>query len=100
MEKKTRRRRTTFLSKIMKLAFIVFTIYALATLVSVQLTNSQKKQQLAELEIKGQELEEENSEYQDIIDNENEKEYLERIAREKYGYGYPNEIKFYDTSRN
>ena len=26
--------------------------------------------------------------------------YMERLAREEYNYAYPDEFRFYDTSRN
>lgn len=37
-------------------------------------------------------------EYEYLLDDENRLEYIERIAREKYGYVAPGERAFYDSS--
>ena len=39
-----------------------------------------------------------NQELSDIVNGENEKAYMERLAREKYGYAKTNEKVFYDIS--
>lgn len=38
------------------------------------------------------------SEYEYLLDEDNQLEYIERIAREKYGYVSPGERAFYDSS--
>lgn len=37
-------------------------------------------------------------EYEYLLDEDNQLEYIERIAREKYGYVAPGERAFYDSS--
>ncbi|MBE6747185.1 MAG: hypothetical protein E7558_07015 [Ruminococcaceae bacterium] len=38
------------------------------------------------------------SEYEYLLDEKNQLEYIERIARERYGYVAPGERAFYDSS--
>ena len=35
-----------------------------------------------------------------ILDSGDTDLYMEKLAREEYGYAYPDEFRFYDTSRN
>lgn len=37
-------------------------------------------------------------EYEYLLDEDNQLEYIERVAREKYGYVSPGERAFYDSS--
>ena len=60
----------------------------------------EKQEELKVLENKAAELEAENAAYQSILDEEDERTYMERIAIEKLGYAYPNERRFYDTTRS
>ena len=45
-------------------------------------------------------LEAENASYESILNEDDERTYMERIAMEKLGYAYPDERRFYDTTRN
>ncbi len=42
----------------------------------------------------------ENAELQRTLDNDDLSAYMERIALEERGYAYPDERRFYDTSRD
>ncbi|MBR0142426.1 MAG: hypothetical protein IJM19_09305 [Ruminococcus sp.] len=44
--------------------------------------------------------EKENEELQKILDSDDISEYMEKVALEKYGYAYPDERRFYETSRD
>lgn len=83
-----------------KLAFLAFVIYGLISIISVQVTISENRDELASLQKKADELEEKNGEYERLLSVADEKEYMEQLAIEKLGYAYPNEIRFYDVSRN
>lgn len=83
-----------------KLAFFAFVIYALVSIISVQVTLAEKKEQLATLEQKAEQLKSENDEYDRLLNIDDEKAYMEKIAMDKLNYAYPTEIRFYDTSRN
>lgn len=41
-----------------------------------------------------------NADLKRIIDSGDIDAYMEKLAREEYGYAYPDEFRFYDTSRN
>lgn len=70
------------------------------TIVNQQVGLLEKKEQLAELEQRKEELIAANDEYQRILNVVDEREYMERVAIEVLGYAYPSEIRFYDTSRH
>ncbi len=57
----------------------------------------------AELKIlqeKTQEVEAENVELQRILEDDDINAYMEKVAIEEMNYAYPNERRYYDTSRN
>ncbi len=58
----------------------------------------QKAIQLTELEERKQQLEQIKEEYNYLLDKNQRLEYIERIAREEYGYISPGERAFYDSS--
>ncbi len=88
------------LRNFIRLAFFAFVIYALVSIISVQVTLSEKKDELAALKAQSEELKEKNSDSQHLLEVDDEKEYMERIAIEELGYSYPNETRYYDVSRN
>ena len=76
----------------------VFVLYCICSIVLTQAEIAEKKQELAVLYEKAQKLENENDEYQSILSEEDEREFMERYATEVLGYAYPNERRFYDTA--
>jgi len=72
----------------------------LVSIISVQISTAEKKQQLAALQKKAEELKEKNAEYERLLNASDEKKYMEQLAIGRLGYAYPNEIRFYDISRN
>ena len=83
-----------------RLAFVLFVGYCLVSIISVQISTAEKKQQLAALQKKAEELKEKNAEYERLLNASDEKKYMEQLAIGRLGYAYPNEIRFYDISRN
>ena len=61
---------------------------------------SEKQQELEVLKAQAEALEAENASYESILNEDDERTYMERIAMEKLGYAYPDERRFYDTTRN
>lgn len=88
------------LHSIFKLAFLVFVLYSLISIISVQITISENKDELLALQKKEDELVEKNGEYERLLNVSDQKEYMEKLAIDKLGYAYPNETRFYDVSRN
>ncbi|MCM1547669.1 MAG: hypothetical protein NC034_04865 [Ruminococcus sp.] len=75
----------------------------ISCVVSIIVTNSshaEMKKELDALNIKTEELEAENAELERILADNDMDAYMEKIAIEKMNYAYPDERRFYDTSRN
>ena len=49
---------------------------------------------------KTEEIEAENVELQRILEDDDMNAYMEKLAIEEMNYAYPNERRYYDTSRN
>lgn len=47
-----------------------------------------------------EEVEADNAELQRTLDEDDINAYMEKLAIEKMNYAYPNERRYYDTSRN
>lgn len=69
-------------------------------IISVQSSIAEKKNELNELNEQIGEYEVANEDLARIIDSGDTDSYMEMLAREEYGYAYPDEFRFYDTSRN
>ncbi|MGN1089479.1 MAG: hypothetical protein ACI4Q6_03680 [Huintestinicola sp.] len=79
---------------------LVLIIACLVSIVSDKVELAEKQQELAVLREHAKELEIENAGYASILSEEDERTYMERIATEKLGYAYPEERRFYDTTRS
>lgn len=83
-----------------------FVNFLLFVLVAVMLFNcfsmfrkiNDKKKKLNELKVQYEQALIQKSEYEYLLGEDNQLEYIERIAREKYGYVSPGERAFYDSS--
>lgn len=79
---------------------VLVLIVCIVTVVSLQSDIAEKKIELDQINRQIDELEEENDELQRILDENNMDSYIEKLAREKYDYAYPDEYRYYDTSRS
>lgn len=61
---------------------------------------AEKQAVLRALEEEKEALTAENASYASILNEDDERAYMERIAIELYGYAYPSERRFYDTTRS
>ena len=75
---------------------IVCTVLFITTSRDCRVKNNEAK--LIEEQIK--DYEKENEELQKILDSDDISGYMEKVALEKYGYAYPDERRFYETSRD
>lgn len=96
---KKKPKRNFFLGTLLRLALIAFSIYCAASIVSGQVEIARKREELVGLQRKYEELQVENDELQRILASGDERTYMETVAIGQLGYGYPSEIRFYDTSR-
>ena len=85
---------------ISRTAVIVAIIGCTVSVVSIQSNIAEKKTELAQVQKQIDNLTAENEDLEWILDSGDIDSYMERLAREEYNYAYPDELRFYDTSRN
>lgn len=84
-------------SIILAVLFTALVCYFVATLISLQTKVSAEKEAVTELSRQHQQQLNENAELEMIIENGDEDAYIEKIAREQYGYAMPDERVYYDS---
>ena len=84
-------------SIILAVLFAALVCYFVATLISLQSKVKAEEKAYEELSQTYQEQLNENAELEMIIENGNEDAYIEKIAREQYGYAMPDERVYYDS---
>lgn len=91
------KRQSSIILRIVLLLFAVFMIYYLGSLIkefsSAESNLNASKTKQNELELKVEEL-------SNLLENGNDQDFIERAAREKLGYVYPDEHKYIDISGN
>lgn len=91
------KRQSSIILRIVLLLFAVFMIYYLGSLIkefsSAESNLNASKAKQNELELKVEEL-------SNLLENGNDQDFIERAAREKLGYVYPDEHKYIDISGN
>lgn len=85
-------------SILLKIALLIFVVYLIYSVSSLQLTLSDKKDQLASLQEEHASLEMKNERLENLIKGGSEGDYIERIARQRLGYAYADEDIFVDAS--
>ncbi len=85
-------------SVILAVLFCALVCYFVATLISLQVQVRAQENNVAELSNQYQQQLDDNAELQRLIDEGNESDYIEKIAREQYGYAKPDERVYYDSS--
>ncbi len=85
-------------SVILGVLFFAVVCYFVAILISLRTTVSAEEKSLEDLKTSYQQQLNENAELEMIIENGNESDYLEKVAREQYGYAKPDERVYYDSS--
>lgn len=85
-------------SIILAVLFCALVCYFVATLISLQSKVKAQENSVAELKAQYQQQLDDNAELQMVLDGGNEAEYIERIAREQYGYAKPEERVYYDST--
>jgi len=80
--------------------FIILIGACVISIIGDKVELNEKQQELEALKAQAETLEAENASYESILNEDDERTYMERIAMEKLGYAYPDERRFYDTTRN
>lgn len=104
MTKKKKKRKVkdkSFFSNIpFKIVAIALIICCTAISVSTEYDRMEKEEELLIIKEKIKDYENENAELQQNLEGDDMTAYIEKVAREEFNYAYPDEQRFYDTSRN
>ncbi len=94
------RRRAVIGWIVSKLVAIGLVVACVISFVSTQATLLEKRQEQQELEAAIEAAKEEQEELEKFIEADDIEGYMEKAAIEELNYAYPNERRFFDTSRN
>ncbi len=86
----------------MRIAGVLFMLFCVVSIISAQNGIVEKQQELAKIEEEIEIMKMENEELMDIIESDDIGRYMEKLAVENgsYSYAYPDERRYYDTSRD
>ena len=82
-------------SRLLKIAVCLFVVYIAYSIVVQQLEIRDRKMMLEAVQQQCQQQSEER-----LLAMSDDKDYIERIARERLGYAYPDEKVYIDSSKN
>ena len=97
-ENNTPKKKRSFVSGFFKLAVVCVAGYVAFSLVSLQIELADKQKTLAKLEEQKQELMISNEEKKELIEKSDQDQFVEQIAREYFGFAYPDEQIYIDIS--
>lgn len=97
LRKKKKKGMFSLLSKLIIIAVIIGCI---VSIIVTQADISQMQKKLDSIVSRTKEVEADNAELQRTLDEDDINAYMEKLAIEKMNYAYPNERRYYDTSRN
>jgi len=95
-----RKKKGLFNSGLVKLAAGALVIGCAALIITTEKDCAEKEKQLIAIQEKIDTYEAENMELQRVLDSDDMSAYMEKVAIEERGYAYPDERRFYDTSRD
>ncbi|MBQ8687954.1 MAG: septum formation initiator family protein [Ruminococcus sp.] len=99
--KKAKNKKSKLLFRILQRGAIAAAIIGCTVLIiSVQSDIAEKQGELQDIKEQINAYEAENEDLARILNSGDTDRYMEKLAREDYGYAYPDEFRFYDTSRN
>ena len=98
--KKQKKTKRLFNKDLVRLTAIGIVVGCTALIISIEKDSSEKESQLASIQSKINDYETENMELQRVLESDDLSYYMEKIAMEERGYAYPDERRFYDTSRS
>ncbi|MGN0520824.1 MAG: septum formation initiator family protein [Candidatus Fimenecus sp.] len=95
---KAKKRKPQKHSFILTLALLLAAGYFVISFISAQLEIREKEKEAAQIQAQIVAQQAENERLQAVVDGGDEKEYIERVAREKLGYVMPDEKVYYDIT--
>lgn len=102
MRRRNAKERRRALIKNIAIAAVSSTVCAVCvfSIISSLTTLKQKREELAEIEAATVIAQTENQELMRILEDDDMRAYMEKVAIEDMNYAYPNERRFYDASRD
>lgn len=85
---------------IVKFAFAVIILFLIASVINMQFELKELKERKAALDTEIADVEDNIKEIQMRLDTPLTEEYIEKVAREKFGFRKPNEIIFHNNIPN
>ncbi len=85
---------------LVKLAAVSVIIGCGVLIVTTERDCAEKEKELSKIQAEIDSYEEENTELQRVLESDDISSYMEKVAVEERGYAYPDERRFYDTSRD
>ena len=85
---------------LVKLAAVAIVIGCGVLIATTQKDCAAKEEQMARIQTKIDAYETDNAELQRVLDSDDLNEYMEKVALEERNYAYPDERRFYDTTRD
>ncbi|MDE6500775.1 MAG: hypothetical protein K2L10_01625 [Ruminococcus sp.] len=92
--------RSLFNRGLVHLAAVAVFIGCIMLIATTEKDCAEKEKELSALQAEIDLYEAENTELQRVLENDDLSEYMEKVAVEERGYAYPDERRFYDTSRD
>lgn len=94
------KRKGLFNRGLVKLAAGALVVGCAVLIITTEKDCAEKEQELISIQAKIDSFEAENMELQRVLDSDDMSAYMEKVAIEERGYAYPDERRFYDTSRD
>ena len=96
--KKWNKKEIPFRSIIISFAFAMFIIYLIVVSVNTVIKINETQEKINTAQSKYEQIVNANKDTENLLKNANENDIIERIARERLGYVYPDEQVFIDIS--
>lgn len=93
-------KKSLFNGTLLKVATVTSLIVSATLVISTDTDCNEKKKEQSAIQAKIDEYEAENADLRNMLESDDLSEYMERVAIEERGYAYPDERRFYDTSRD
>lgn len=85
---------------LVKLVTAALIIGCAALIITTEKECADKEKELVAIQAKIDSYEAENMDLQRVLESDDMSDYMEKVAIEERGYAYPDERRFYDTSRD
>lgn len=93
------KKKSLFFKVVIAFVAVAFCVFMIGNIISQQAQIAQLKTETEAISKKIDETNQKKDEYTRLL-NSDEREYMEKVAVEKFGYAYPNERRFYVVNKD